>query len=155
MDKEKLATDLQDTVDAAFKELSHLLDEHARKQPVSGEWSIKEIVGHLIDSASNNHQRWLRLQISKDLRFPDYGKDNLKWVEIQKYNDQPWKSLLQLWQVFNTHLSTMIRNVNTECLEHIWAIDEDHFITLEGLMVDYLRHLKVHLEQIFGNTIKP
>jgi hypothetical protein len=31
-------------------------------KPAPGKWSKKEIPGHLVDSANNNHQRFLRAQ---------------------------------------------------------------------------------------------
>jgi hypothetical protein len=72
-------------------------------------------------------------------------------VRIQQYNDQTWESLLKLWRFFNLHLTTIVRGVNKECLQNIWVIDEDISVTLNDLMVDYLRHLKEHLEQIRHN----
>ena len=59
-------------------------------------WSLKEMVGHLIDSASNNHQRFVRLQLTDQLTFPDYGQNNIHWVGIQKYQERSWTALLDL-----------------------------------------------------------
>ncbi len=67
--------------------------------------TIKQILGHLIDSASNNHQRMVRLQYSKDLLFfPDYRQDNDLWIALQDYQNEDWNNLIQLWKFFNLHI---------------------------------------------------
>lgn len=64
--------------------------------------TIKQILGHLIDSASNNHQRMVRLQYSKDLLFfPDYRQDNDLWIALQDYQNADWANLIQLWKFYN------------------------------------------------------
>ena len=151
MDHVKLASDIEQAVNSACDEFIALSDDVVQRRTTSDEWSIKEIIGHLVDSASNNHQRWVRLQIADDLGFPDYQEDNEKWVRIQQYNDRTWESLLALWRYFNLHLAAIIRGVNLECLQHVWVMDEVNTVTLRDLMVDYLRHLEMHLEQIRKN----
>ena len=111
-------------------------------------WSIKEVIGHLIDSAANNHQRFVRLQLVKELMFPDYSTDNENWVNIQSYQDRPWEDLLGLWRHFNGHLAHLMRCVDPACLEHVWVMNTETRVTLFELMDDYLRHLKEHVKQI-------
>ncbi|MGD2039076.1 MAG: DinB family protein [Desulfobacterales bacterium] len=111
-------------------------------------WSIKEVIGHLIDSASNNHQRFVRLQLIDRLIFPDYGQDNIHWVRIQNYQNRRWEELLGLWRYYNIQLTDIIRSVDPSCLNHVWQLDVDNRVTLFDLMIDYLRHLEVHLDQI-------
>jgi hypothetical protein len=111
-------------------------------------WSIKEIIGHLIDSASNNHQRFVRLQLTDRLTFPDYGQDNIHWVRIQNYQDRTWEELLSLWRHFNIQMADIIRSVDPSCLSHFWQVDPQTSVTLFDLMTDYLRHLELHLDQI-------
>lgn len=151
MNIDSLALDIEKEVNFAYNELIGIPEDATQRRSSANEWTLKEIIGHLIDSASNNHQRWVRLQISDRLDFPDYQFDNENWVLIQHYNDQAWESLLQLWRFFNLHLSTVVRGVNKECLQNIWVVSEDNTVTLNDLMVDYLRHLKVHLDQIRHN----
>ena len=143
-----LASDIEIAVNDAYQRLNCLSDETIEARPNPGDWSVKEIVGHLIDSASNNHQRFVRLQVSDGLILPDYSQDNDTWVSIQSYQEAPWDELLALWRYFNLHLSRVIRGVNEACINHIWVVDEDTSITLGELMVDYLRHLKDHLRQV-------
>ena len=143
-----LASDIEIAVNDAYQSLNCLSDETIETRSNPGEWSVKEIVGHLIDSASNNHQRFVRLQVSDGLILPDYSQDNDIWVTVQSYHEAPWGELLALWRHFNLHLARVIRGVDEECIDHIWVVDEDTSITLGELMVDYLRHLKDHLRQI-------
>ena len=75
--------------------------------------TIKQILGHLIDSASNNHQRMVRLQYSKDLLFfPDYRQDNDLWIALQDYQNADWANLIQLWKFYNLHIIQVIHSVN-------------------------------------------
>ena len=145
---DRLASDIENAVNDACQQLKGLSPETIEARPKPGEWSVKEIVGHLIDSASNNHQRFVRLQVADHLILPDYSQDNEAWVTIQSYQEAPWDNLLALWQYFNFHLARVIRSVNEACIDHIWVVDESTSITLGELMIDYLRHLIDHLQQI-------
>ena len=144
----RLASDIEDTVSDAYNAFRALSEEAASHRKTLGDWSPKEIIGHLIDSAPNNHQRFVRLQVADALDFPDYQQDNTAWVKIQRYQETPRDELLDLWQGLNRHLARIIRNVDKTCIDHIWVVDEDTAITLGDLMVDYLRHLKDHILQI-------
>ena len=143
-----LALDIETVIEEAFDKLQSLSEDVVNRRPTPSDWSAKEVIGHLIDSASNNHQRFVRLQITDGLTFPDYQHDNDAWVRIQKYHETSWDELLDLWQCLNRHLARIIKNVNETCIDHIWVVDEDNTITLGELMVDYLRHLRVHVVQI-------
>ena len=148
---DRLASDIENAVDEACNQFRSLPEETIEVRSNPGDWSVKEIVGHLVDSASNNHQRFIRLQVADGLVFPDYSQDNDAWVLIQRYQEAPWDALLALWRYFNLHLARVIRSVNERCIDHIWVVDEDTSITLGELMIDYLRHLKDHLKQIKEN----
>ena len=144
----RLASDIETAVNDACRQLRSLPFETIEARTKPGDWSVKEIVGHLVDSASNNHQRFVRLQVADRLVLPDYSQDNDAWVSIQSYQEATWDDLLALWQYFNLHLARIIRTVNETCIDHIWIVDENTSITLGELMIDYLRHLKDHLQQI-------
>lgn len=148
---DRLASDIENAVDEPCNQFRSLPEETIEVRSNPGDWSVKEIVGHLVDSASNNHQRFVRLQVADGLVFPDYSQDNDAWVLIQRYQEAPWDDLLALWRYFNLHLARVIRSVNERCIDHIWVVDEDTSITLGELMIDYLSHLKDHLKQIKEN----
>lgn len=105
-------------------------------------WSLREILGHLIDSASNNHQRFVRLQREAHLVFPSY---HYSWIETGRYNELAFAEILPLWKHFNMLLAHLMATVDPAALPHTWALDGGGTITLEALMIDYLRHLKEHL----------
>jgi len=148
----KVADSIEQEVNTAVERWRDLPEQTLRFRPSEDAWSIKEIIGHLIDSASNNHQRWVRLQLTEQLTFPNYGKDNIHWVRIQNYQDRSWRKLLDLWHHFNDQLAYIIRAVDPSCLSHVWQADPKTRYTLFDLMTDYLRHLEDHLDQI-GNTL--
>src|SRR6185295_4218707 len=90
------------TIEQASLRLSSLKEEDAAIPPAAGKWSPKEVIGHLIDSAANNHQRFVRAQFGDDLVFPGYDQE--AWVAVQRYNDEPWSQLIELWRQYNLHL---------------------------------------------------
>jgi hypothetical protein len=147
MDHLNLASSIEKAVHSAYEQFIGLSEEVVGKRPNEDQWSIKEIIGHLVDSASNNHQRWVRLQIADGLRFPDYQHDNERWVRIQHYNDGAWDCLLTLWRFFNLHLAAMVRRVDRGCLQNQWFVDDSTRVSLGALMTDYLVHLNLHLDQ--------
>ena len=147
----KVAGKIVQQVDAAVDRWCNLPEHSLTFRPSEDAWSVKEIIGHLIDSASNNHQRFVRLQLVKQLTFPDYGQDNIHWVRIQDYQEIKWEKLLGLWRYFNHHLAHTIRSVDPSCLTHVWVVDAGTRYTLFELMTDYLRHLELHLNQVAEN----
>ncbi len=148
----EVANGIENDVNDAAERWCDATETALRFRPAADAWSTKEIIGHLIDSASNNHQRFVRLQLTDQLTFPDYGQDNIHWIGIQKYQERSWTALLDLWRQFNHHLAHVVRSVDPDCLSHVWQVDANTRITLFDMMTDYLRHLKDHLDQI-GDTL--
>jgi len=144
----KVAGKIEQHVNAAVGRWRALSEEILTFRLSEDAWSIKEIIGHLIDSASNNQQRFVRLQLVKRLTFPDYGPDNIHWVRIQCYQQRNWEELLGLWRYFNIQLAHIIRRVDPDCLDHVWQLEGKTGVALFDLMKDYLRHLEDHLQQI-------
>lgn len=143
-----VAGQIEQHINAAVARWCGLSEEILTFRPSGDAWSVKEIIGHLIDSASNNHQRFVRLQLVKQLTFPDYGPDNIHWVRIQKYQERKWEELLDLWRQFNIQLAHIIRTVDPSCLANAWNLDGEKKVSLFDMMSDYLRHLEDHLHQI-------
>lgn len=109
-------------------------------------WSKKQILGHLIDSASNNHQRFVRGQFTDTLVFPGYTQR--EWVESQNYTGENWQQLVELWSAYNLHLAHVIAHIPTGKLSVHCKIGEDNPMTLEAVIADYIRHLEHHLSQL-------
>ena len=151
--------DFRTTVDAASDRLLVFSDEEAARRPAPGKWSRKEIIGHLIDSASNNHGRFVRAQMHDHLSFPGYDQDD--WVRIQRYQDRPWADLVRLWQAYNHHIAHIMATADADArsrprLEHTldeiaWeTVSAEEATTLDFFMRDYVAHLKHHLAQTEG-----
>ncbi|NLU27732.1 MAG: DinB family protein [Hungateiclostridium thermocellum] len=113
--------------------------------------TIKQILGHMIDSASNNTHRIVHLQYqASPLIFPDYANlgNNDKWIAIQNYQDENWDHLVQLWKYSNLHIVHVINNVSNDKLDNVWINALNKEISLREMIVDYLRHFKLHLNEI-------
>jgi hypothetical protein len=111
-------------------------------------WSKKEILGHLIDSAANNHQRFVRAQLSKELSFPGYEQES--WIRVQHYQTASWKDLISLWENYNRHIAHVISTMPADVLNNICIVGNGEPVTLLFLVEDYVRHMEHHLKQIFG-----
>jgi hypothetical protein len=120
----------------------------SEQRPGPGRWSRKEILGHLVDSAANNHQRFIRAQAEPQITFPGYAQEF--WVSTQQYQREPWKTLTDLWRSYNTHLLHVIEQIPETKLQHQCSVGGAEPVTLEFLITDYVRHLEHHLRQIFG-----
>lgn len=132
----------------AVPRLLSLSDAESSDRPDPGKWSKKEILGHLIDSASNNHQRFIRAQLSSEIRLPGYEQES--WVRTQAYQSESWEHLVQLWKFYNLHLLHVAAEFPENRLSSLCFIGEDEPVTLEFIFTDYLRHLRHHLDQIFA-----
>jgi len=109
-------------------------------------WSKKEILGHLIDSAANNHQRIVRVQIAPPLEFPNYQQES--WVAVQSYATESWPDLVNLWLLLNRHLLHVIRAVPESSLSYPCAIGGKDPIPLSEVIDGYVDHLEHHLESL-------
>jgi hypothetical protein len=127
-------------------ELRRIDDAAAASKPNSGVWSVKEILGHLIDSAANNHQRFVRAQQAREFSFPGYEQDG--WVQSQDYQGRPWPELVDFWLLYNHHLAHVICRTPAAAADIPCRIGAADAVTLRFLMEDYLAHLQHHLRQI-------
>ena len=113
--------------------------------------TIKQIVGHMIDSASNNTHRTVHLQYGENpLQFPNYAThgNNDRWIAIQNYQDENWDLLINLWKYSNLHIVHVFKNVNPEKLENRWQCSKTETVSLHDCIIDYLRHFELHLNEI-------
>ncbi len=149
--------ELLETVREATPALLNMSDERSRLRPGPKKWCPREVIGHLIDSASNNHQRFVRAQFQDDLVFPGYEQD--AWVSVQQYRDAPWEDLVTLWRSFNLHMARVMELVPGDerdrprarhnLDELAWKpVPRDEPATLDYFMSDYVAHLKHHLAQL-------
>lgn len=113
--------------------------------------SIRQILGHLIDSASNNTHRIVHLQYRESpMEFPNYAThgNNDRWIAIQKYQQENWQDLVQLWKYSNRHIVHVIRHVDEEKVDNQWQSSESKLLSLKENIEGYLPHLVLHLNEI-------
>jgi len=128
--------------------LVDISDADAAARPAEGRWSQKEILGHLIDSAGNNHQRFVRVQFAPSLEFPNYQQE--AWVAAQSYATERWPDIVNLWLLYNRHLVHIVRQIPPEAMSRPCTIGENAPIPLSAVVDGYVDHLEHHLEQILG-----
>ena len=141
-----LSDKLVQVVSSAEAILSQVPETECSKPVLSGGWSRKQVLGHLIDSASNNHQRFVRATLQTSLDFPGYDQDGC--VRVQAVEEARWPLLVALWADYNRYLAHVIAHLPASKLETLCRIGSDEPVTLKFLAKDYLRHLLHHLGQI-------
>ncbi|MGH9873021.1 MAG: DinB family protein [Pyrinomonadaceae bacterium] len=151
--------DFRRTIEAASNNLLQISAGQSQTPRAAGKWSPREIIGHLIDSASNNHQRFVRAQFTDELVFAGYEQEG--WVRAQNYQSEDWADLVQLWRLYNQHILHLMSLVPEETrmklrhkhnLHQIASenLSESEPVTLDWFMRDYVDHMKKHLRQILG-----
>lgn len=129
--------------------LAKLTDAEASEPQGPGRWAKKEVIGHLIDSASNNHQRFVRGQLEAGPTFPRYEQNG--WVRVQRYVSAPWPELIDLWRAYNSHLVRVAEAMSEEARRATCRVGDGDAVTLEWLFIDYVDHLEHHLRAMLGN----
>ena len=147
---ENIANELMTVVQAAVPRLTALSEAMVTHRPAPDRWTIKEVLGHLIDSAANNHQRFVRAQFVSELVFPKYEQN--EWVQSQNYNAIEWPELIEFWRRYNLHLAHVMRNIDVKALGVPCKIGNYKPMTLQLLAEDYVAHLKHHLARIEERT---
>ena len=140
---------LDQLTEAAVVDLRLLLAGDVSTPRSPGAWSKLEILGHLVDSAANNHHRFVRAQELDELKFPPY--DPPAWVAAQRYRECDWDRLVDLWLAYNRHLVHVLRVMPDEQLETpCWVdwYDEPRTIPLRTVVDAYIEHIAGHLKQL-------
>ena len=142
----ELSGKLEHVVESARITLRQVSEAESNRPVLKGGWSRKQVLGHLIDSASNNHQRFVRAALQGSLEFPRYDQDG--FVRVQAVESVLWPILVALWSSYNLYLAHVIAHLPADKLEAPCRIGEDDPVTLRFLAEDYLTHLLHHLRQI-------
>ena len=145
-----IATELSSFADEIRPRLLAIPEGRASDQPYAEKWSLKGILGHLVDSAVNNHQRIVRMQESADIGKFGYTPEH--WVRSQHYDARHWVELVDLWFQLNVHLSHVIAHVDPSTLAHTCDMGYAAPATLRFVIEDYVRHVRHHVEQILGGS---
>lgn len=138
-----IALELDALLSSYLPRLNRISDEAASVRPAPGKWSKKELMGHLVDSAQNNIRRFIVARYEETPHII-YRQD--AWVSAHQYNDYEWKELVQLWELQNKQLVSLIRNASPEVADRTIQTESIH--TVAWLASDYIRHLQHHLHQV-------
>lgn len=142
----ELSEQLLAAVSAAEPKLREIGDIESAKPVLKGGWSRKQVLGHLIDSASNNHQRFVRAALQESLEFPAYDQPGN--VRLQAPQEADWTLLITLWAAYNRYLAHIIFRLPPSRLDTVCHIGSGKPATLRFIAEDYLVHLLHHLRQI-------
>jgi hypothetical protein len=146
-----IASEILTIIEDWEQKLASLPIETITKRRNNQNRTIKQILGHLIDSTSNNTHRIVHLQYQQTpLIFPNYATfgNNDRWIAIQDYQNEDWISLIKLWKYSLLHFCHVIKNVKDDKLDNEWISGPDRSITLKSMIIDFNSHLKLHMSEI-------
>lgn len=146
-----ITTEIRSLIEDWEPRLRQLSDDIITQRRNNQQRTIKQILGHLIDSTSNNTHRVVHLQYQESpFSFPNYATfgNNDRWIEIQDFQHEDWYNMIQLWKYSLLHLCHVINNLNDDKLENEWISGPEKNITLRTMILDFPRHLKLHLNEI-------
>lgn len=142
-----IAADLHAAIDAGLEIFQRVDETRTAERPANGGWCPREILGHLVDSACNNHRRFIVGQSAGPVVFDGYDGD--AWVARQRYAELPFRDIVALWAAYNRHLAHVIGCAPEAALAHRGTSPEGSGETTLGfLMEDYVVHLRHHLDQL-------
>lgn len=143
--------EMRDQIGLWEKKLHSLSEDVITTRRNSQNRTIKQILGHMVDSATNNTHRVIHLQYQESpCHYPDYANlgNNDRWIAIQNYQEESWEELIQVWKYTNLHYLHVVRQIDPEKLRMEWISALDQRITLEAMVMDYPRHFSLHLQEM-------
>jgi hypothetical protein len=150
----KMATQLAQTFRVGLAEIREAIAavpaQQADEPWRQGGWTRKQVLGHLLDSATNNRQRFVRAAIDGHYHGPGYAQQ--AWVDAHGYAEQEWQTLVGWWDAEHEILASVVDRIPAERLEASCIVGDDAPVTLRFLIEDYLRHQRVHAEQLGGQA---
>jgi hypothetical protein len=126
--------------------LSKLPPSPVELKPSPSKWSPKEELGHLLDSAANNHQRIVRTQLEDKAKMPGYDGD--AWVKLHRYQQRNWQGMIELWRALNLQLLAAAEAVPDPAWSRTCTIADSQPLTLKFVFEDYIDHMMHHLRHI-------
>jgi hypothetical protein len=146
-----LSQRLAQTIERELPNLRALTSEQASLSRGPGKWSPKEELGHLIDSAANNHARFVRGALESPFRGPGYRQD--EWVKVTRYRTMPWNAIVDFWFAYNSFLTRLIDGIAEMHLETQCFIGANEPVSLGFLIDDYILHIQHHIDQLLRRDV--
>ena len=147
---QSLAQSLKETTEREAPLLGAMTEAKAAERPTATSWSRKEELGHLLDSAVNNHVRFVRASLEEEFQGAGYEQDG--WVRAHGYHDLPWATLVDLWQRHNELLCEVVKRIAPAKLATPCKIGGNSPVTLGFLIEDYILHMQHHLDHVLGRA---
>lgn len=146
-----LSLRLAQTIERELPNMRALSDEQASVPRAPGKWSAKEELGHLIDSAANNHVRFVGGALQQQFQGPGYPQDD--WVKLHGYAAMRWDSIVDFWVSYNRFLAGLINRIPESQLATECSIGPHHPVTLAFLIEDYILHMQHHIDQLLHRDV--
>jgi hypothetical protein len=146
-----ITLELKDLIEIWETKLRALSSDTISMKRNSQERTIKQIVGHMVDSASNNTHRIVHLQYQKSpISYPDYANlgNNDRWINIQNYQEENWDLLISLWSATHRHIAHVISQADPEKLNSLWTSALGEQVSLKDMITDFPSHFKLHISEI-------
>lgn len=144
------STKLKEIIEQTKPRFLALTEKQASGKPYDEKWSLKEILGHLIDSEGNNRQRIVRMQEKPDIGTFKYTQPH--WVAVQHYQNETWNDLVYTWYFVNKHLAHVIEHINPATMKNTCDVGDPEPATLQSVVTGYIRHVQHHVDQIFSGA---
>jgi DinB superfamily len=148
---QNLSNYIRRTIETELPNLHALSEARACEPRAPGKWCPKEELGHLIDSAANNHQRFVRAGLSGEFRGPSYAQD--EWVRIHGYIDMPWERLVTFWHQYNVLLAELVARIPEARLPSPCFIADYPVAALSFVIDDYVFHMQHHIDQLLQRAV--
>ena len=146
-----LSTFLAETIQRELPSLRTLTEERASMARAPGKWSAKEELGHLIDSAANNHIRFVRGAIEAEFQGPGYSQND--WVRVHGYSYMQWETIINFWFQYNAFLVRLVDRIPEDRLDAQCFIGTSPAVTLRFVIEDYILHMQHHIDQLLGREV--
>ncbi|MDP5170354.1 MAG: DinB family protein [Bacteroidia bacterium] len=141
---------LEGLLASGFEYVSQATELELSQKPSPEKWSKKEIMGHLLDSALNNLQRFTEIQVEeKPYKIRKYRQD--EWVEANQYQASKIEEIVICWLALNRRIVTVMKNQTETTLSYQIVFNGNDYADLNFLMKDYVDHLEHHLTQLTQN----
>ncbi len=148
---QELSRLLTQTIERELPNLRAFDDQRASIARAPGKWLPKEELGHLIDSAANNHIRFVRGAVEPEFRGAGYAQDD--WVRLHGYREMPWETIVDFWFQYNTLLARLVGRIPEDRLATPCFIGGNEPVTLGYVMEDYVLHMQHHIDQLLGRGV--